>query len=146
MQSAWFYGVDSLIDINATFDFGGSQQTPPLVGVELSGVNPQNVFSSNVGGGRGLLDPQAAPRKVSHSMMIGYGLAATLQPAALIKVRHRNVTGGYCGLADECATALLLLAVLAYLRRATKRGGGGEVHRLLLILPKSRMLSPLLPF
>ena len=35
-------------------------------------------------------------------------LAATLQPAALIKVRHRNVTGGYCGLAYECAAALLL--------------------------------------
>jgi hypothetical protein len=87
VQSAWFYAMDTLVDINAANDFAGAQQTPPLVGVELMGVNPQNVFSSNVGVNRGLLVDQSAPRKVSNSMMIGYGL---LEPIGI----NRYVNSG----------------------------------------------------
>lgn len=89
VQSAWFYGVDSLLDPNAATDFGGFQQTPPLIGVELMGVNPQNVFSSNVGGQRSRQTAtEATAPKVSNSMMVGYGL---LEPIGI----NRYVNSGH---------------------------------------------------
>ena len=76
VQSAWFYAEDALFNAGILNSFSGWQQTPPLVGVEIQGVAPQNVFSTNVGGARSLLNPQGenTPPQVNNSTMVGYGL------------------------------------------------------------------------
>ena len=76
VQQAWFYAQDSLYDAGILGTISGWQQTPPLVGVELHGVAPQNVFSTNVGGVCSLVNPngEVTPPQASNCTMIGYGL------------------------------------------------------------------------
>eukprot|EP01047_Picozoa_sp_COSAG01_P034226 COSAG01_NODE_2562_length_7452_cov_3.643139_1_plen_216_part_00 len=76
VQEAWFYGGDSLFTnamnggVPADAASLGQFQTPPLVGVEISGVAPHKSFTSNIGGAG--LTTQA--HTINNSQIIGYGV------------------------------------------------------------------------
>jgi len=76
VQQAWFYAGDHFSLVSKHGSTGSDQQTPPLVGVEILGIGPQNTFSTNVGRSNKELitNLTATPKGMGNATLIGYGM------------------------------------------------------------------------